>query len=338
MSDLAFGFMLPPLLFAPIPMERVWGGRSLARYYEKPLPPNVSVGESWEITDRPDAMSVVREGPFTGQSLRWLMEQHAGELLGDLAPHRGRFPWLVKLLDARETLSIQVHPPARLAAELGGEPKTEMWYVAVAEPGAKLYAGVRPGITRRHFEEAIRAGQAANCVNAFSVQAGDFLFLPSGRVHALGGGLMVFEIQQNSDTTYRVFDWNRLGSDGKPRALHIAESLACIDFEDHVVSILHAPVESGSTGSRVLLRDVLFRADLVDLAAESVHEPAPGVMTLVGVIEGQLCVRHDQGDVVARPGDFVLLPARRSEVKCVASVRSRLLCVEPGAGQSGKGA
>src|SRR5208282_2442170 len=138
------------------------------------------------------------------------------ELLGPGNQSR-RFPLLVKILDAQEKLSLQVHPPAPLAAKLGGEPKTEMWYIAAAKPGAELYAGLKRGVTRRQFEQAIRDATVAECFHRLQVRAGDALFLPSGRVHALGAGLVVFEIQQNSDTTYRVFDWDRVGLDGKPR-------------------------------------------------------------------------------------------------------------------------
>src|ERR1051325_8200816 len=152
-------------------------------------------------------------------------------LLGkDLAA--ARFPLLIKILDARETLSLQVHPPADRAAELKGEPKTELWYVAHADPGAELFVGLKRGVTRRQFEQKIASGNVAECFHHVPVKAGDAMFLPSGRVHALGGGLVIFEIQQNSDTTYRVFDWNRVDASGKARQLHVKESWECIDIID----------------------------------------------------------------------------------------------------------
>ena len=143
-----------------------------------------------------------------------------------------KFPLLIKILDAQEKLSLQVHPPADKAAQLSGEPKTEFWYVADAAPGAELFVGLKKGTTRAEFERKIKDGTVADCVQQIPVQKGDAMFLPSGRVHALGGGNVIFEIQQNSDTTYRVFDWNRVGLDGKPRELHIKESLASINFDD----------------------------------------------------------------------------------------------------------
>jgi mannose-6-phosphate isomerase len=132
-----------------------------------------------------------------------------------------RFPLLIKIIDARDTLSLQVHPPPQKAAELGGEPKTEMWYVARAAPGAELFVGLKRGVDRAEFERKLARHTVAGCIHRIPVQAGDAMFLPSGRVHALGAGIMLFEIQQNSDTTYRVFDWNRLDEHGQGRALHV---------------------------------------------------------------------------------------------------------------------
>ena len=145
--------MLYPLTFRPIFKERVWGGRELERLYHKPLPPGVPIGESWEISDRPGDVSVIANGPLAGKDLRWLMENHAADLLGDAKPQGGRFPLLIKILDAQDKLSLQVHPPAATAAALGGEPKTEMWYVAEAAPGAELYVGLKRGVTRAEFEQ-----------------------------------------------------------------------------------------------------------------------------------------------------------------------------------------
>src|ERR1017187_10953201 len=148
--------MLYPFTFLPIFKQRVWGGRELERLYHKPLPPRVPIGESWEISDRPGDVSIIANGPFAGKDLRWLMENHLRELLGNGRPQNGRFPLLIKILDAREKLSLQVHPPARKAAELGGDPKTEMWYIADAAPDAELYAGFKHGVTRAEFEKKIQ--------------------------------------------------------------------------------------------------------------------------------------------------------------------------------------
>ena len=208
---------LYPLTFHPIFKERVWGGRNLEQLYQKALPPQKPIGESWEISDRPGDASVIANGPLAGKDLRWLMERHAVELLGREKAGDERFPLLVKILDAQEKLSLQVHPPADKAAELGGEPKTELWYVADATPEAELFAGLKRGVTRTEFERKLADGTVAECFHRLAVEKSDVMFLPSGRVHALGAGSVIFEIQQNSDTTYRVFDWNRAGLDGRPR-------------------------------------------------------------------------------------------------------------------------
>src|SRR5688572_13030056 len=228
-----------PLTFKPIFQERIWGGRNLEMLYKKALPPVVRIGESWEISDRDDAQSIVQNGPLGGKTLRWIMERHERELLGTASTVNGRFPLLVKILDAEEKLSLQVHPPAHKAAALGGDAKTELWYIAEAKPGAELYVGLKSGETRQTFEARIRDGSVADCFHRVPVTKGDAMFLPSGRVHAIGAGLVIFEIQQNSDTTYRVFDWNRKDAAGKPRQLHVQESLECIDFDDISPEAIH---------------------------------------------------------------------------------------------------
>jgi len=172
--------MLYPLVFEPILKERVWGGRMLERAYGKVLPPEAPIGESWEISDRPGDASVIANGPLAGKDLRWLMECHGAEILGAAPSWRGRFPLLIKILDAREKLSLQVHPPAAKALALGGDPKTEMWYIAHAVPGAELFVGLKPGITRAEFERKLASGTVDACFHRVSVRAGDAMFLPSG--------------------------------------------------------------------------------------------------------------------------------------------------------------
>ncbi|MDQ6630206.1 MAG: class I mannose-6-phosphate isomerase, partial [Verrucomicrobiota bacterium] len=199
-----------PFIFKPIFKERIWGGRNLEKLYQKSLPPKIPIGESWEISDRPGDESVIANGVWAGKTLRWLMENYRAELLGNSQSEAPRFPLLIKILDAQEKLSLQVHPPAAKAAELGGEPKTEMWFIAKAAPGAELFVGLKRNVTRAEFETKIKNGTVADCFHRIKVKSGDAIFLPSGRVHAIGAGLIIFEIQQNSDTTYRVFDWNRL--------------------------------------------------------------------------------------------------------------------------------
>ncbi|MDB6139553.1 MAG: gmuF 2, partial [Verrucomicrobiaceae bacterium] len=206
------------------------------------LPDDRPYGESWELVDREKEQSVVAAGPLAGRTLHDLWTHQRAEIFGPAyAGHPAlRFPLLIKVLDCADDLSLQVHPPAAIAARLHGEPKTEMWYVAQAQPGARLYAGLKYGVSRDTFAASLADGSVADHVHSEAAAEGDSLFVPSGRLHALGGGLLIYEIQQNSDTTYRVFDWNRMGLDGKPRDLHVPESMQCIDFADVEPALLKA--------------------------------------------------------------------------------------------------
>ncbi len=321
--------MLYPLTFRPTFKQRVWGGRELERLYHKPLPPGVPIGESWEISERPDDVSVVANGPLAGKDLRWLMEEHGADLLGDAQPQGGRFPLLVKILDAQERLSLQVHPPAATASALGGEPKTEMWYVAQAAPGSELYVGLKRGVTRAEFERRIQDGTVAGCFHRVRVQAGDAMFLPSGRVHALGAGLVVFEIQQNSDTTYRVFDWNRLGLDGKPRELHIPQSLASIDFSDYEPSqVPRASARNGAHKLRPLVSDPLFTVVAQEASAGTSVALRPKKMQIIALLAGRAQVCDGAGQLALAAGQFCLVPASVSQAEVRAESAATFLRVE----------
>jgi mannose-6-phosphate isomerase len=238
------------------------------------------------------------------------MEHHPREMLGGAATSGGRFPLLVKILDAQDKLSLQVHPPASMAAALKGEPKTELWLVTATQPGAALYVGLKRGVTRADFERKIADGTVANCFHRHSVQPGDAMFLPSGRVHAIGAGNVVFEIQQNSDTTYRVFDWNRTGLDGRPRDLHVAQSLASIDFNDFEPALAGNATEMRGDASVRLLADCpIFGAELMTLRAGKACRPAPATLHILGVVSGALEIRSPTTRLALACGDFCLIPA-----------------------------
>src|SRR5205807_182539 len=219
------------------------------------------------------------------------------EIFGTL-PEAARFPLLIKLLDAQEKLSLQVHPSEKIAAKLGGESKTECWYVAAADAGAEGFVGFKKSITRQQFEKSLRAGSAADEVHTIRVKAGDAMFLPAGRFHAIGAGNLLVEIQQNSDTTYRVFDWNRLDKQGKPRQLHVEQALESIDFTDRQPQLLHPEGE-------LLVRHELFEIQKWNL--DSPREIAPrGQFAIVCCLTGSLrCA-----DVDLAPGGFFLMPAQ----------------------------
>ena len=323
--------MLYLLTFHPIFKERLWGGRNLERLYGKKLPATKPIGESWEISDRPGNASVIANGPLAGQNLRWLMEHHAGELLGDARALNGRFPLLIKLLDAQEKLSLQVHPPADKATALRGEPKTELWYIADAAPGAELLVGLKRGVTRGEFERKIRDGSVADCFHRVGVQSGDTMFLPSGRVHAIGAGLVIFEIQQNSDTTYRVFDWNRVGLDGQPRELHVAESLASIDFNDFEPGLAHGEFSGDANiQRRELVRGDLFTVESWQLAKGANSGLKPRTLQILASLSGQLRVQTKSCAVELSPGGFCLVPACLGDVTVYAENAASLLHVQAG--------
>ena len=319
-----------PLTFLPVFKERVWGSQNLERLYGKPLPPGACIGESWEITDRAEGVSVIANGACAGRTLRWLMEEHAADLLGTARLQSGRFPLLLKILDARERLSLQVHPPDTVASRLGGEAKTEMWYVADAQPGAELFAGLKTGSSRLEFERRIQDGTVADCVHRIPIKCGDAMFLPSGRLHALGAGSVIFEIQQNSDTTYRVFDWNRLGPNGQPRELHIERSLACIDFTDFAPGLVAAEWEErGQVQVRRLVTAVPFTVDEIRSSCPATCPARDGTATILAVLRGSLRVRGGTEEITLRAGGFCLLPACLSKPVIQLQQHSAILRVVP---------
>ena len=321
--------MLYPFTFHPIFKERVWGGREIERRYGKKLPSGVPIGESWEISDRPGDTSVIVNGPWAGKDLRWLMENHARALLGDAKPAgQNRFPLLCKILDAREKLSLQVHPPAKIAAELGGEPKTEMWWIADAAPGAELYVGLKHGVTRAELERKIGDGSVAECFHRLPVKAGDAMFLPSGRVHAIGAGIVLFEIQQNSDTTYRVFDWNRMGQDGRPRELHVAASLASMDFNDFEPTLVPGRFAGDEIKSRPLVNSPLFNVEALEMKTGAELNLKPRKLQIIAAVCGSAEINSGPTSVNLAAGQFCLVPASLTQTRVSAESDAAFLRVE----------
>jgi mannose-6-phosphate isomerase len=278
-------------------MERIWGGRHLESEFGKKLPAQKRIGESWEIVDRPEAQSIVRDGPLRGKKMHELWAHHRDEIFGD-SPDAPRFPLLFKLLDAHEKLSLQVHPPEKMASRLGGEPKSEFWYVAAANPDAELFLGFRESMTRDRFRKIVLDGTAADHVHTIRVKSGDATFLPAGRFHGIGAGNLLIEIQQNSDTTYRVFDWNRADREGKARELHIEQALQCIDFNDVRPQLLQPKGE-------LLLKNSLFEIEKWNL--DSPRKVARlGRCAIVCCLSGKItCTNVD-----IAPGEFFLVPAK----------------------------
>ena len=306
--------------FQPLYQERVWGGRALEGFAGRVLPVARPIGESWELVDRPEAQSVVRGGPWAGRTLRAVLAGHTAAIMGPRWPAERPFPILVKWLDCRERLSLQVHPPAALAPALHGEPKTENWFIADAEPGAALIVGLQPGVTRARFERAIAENTLEACVRRLPVAAGDSILVRSGTVHAIDAGSLILEIQQNSDTTYRVYDWGRVGLDGQPRQLHVRESLASILFEADGAP----PLVRAAEAPAVLADCAEFRLRREPLAAGATLRFAGGQQPrIVSVVAGRLRVGGEE----LRRGDNALLPCA-GEFAVTALEKSVVLVTE----------
>ncbi len=299
------------LRFEPLYQERVWGGRALEKSLGRKLPAGQPIGESWEIVDRPEAQSIVCSGALNAQSLRTVLTHHAADVMGPKWPAAKPFPLLVKWLDCHERLSLQVHPPAAVAGELGGEPKTENWYIAETAPDAELIVGLKRDVTREQFERAIVAQTLEACVHRFSVAAGDSILVRSGQVHAIDAGNLILEIQQNSDTTYRVYDWGRVGLDGLPRQLHVPQSLRSIDWADFEP----APVRAAPTSGTIADCEAFRIRRLVLGAGERVHLRAGEQPRLLSVVSGAVRASSENGNGSRTPasprvsrGGNVLLP------------------------------
>ena len=287
-----------PIVFEPLFMERVWGGRRLESLFGKHLPAGQRIGESWEIVDREEAQSVVHNDPLRGKTLNELWTEYREPVFGkSTVSSSPRFPILFKLLDAQERLSVQVHPPARVAGILKGEPKTEMWYVADTYLDSDIFAGLKKGVGRDDFESALHDGKVAEKIHRLPMSPGDAIFIPSGRIHAIGAGNVIVEVQQNSDTTYRVFDWNRLGLDGKPRELHINESMQSIDFDDI------EPAIAKPKGETVVNCDY-FHVEKWNLEGER-QAFDDGKFAIFTTLTGEVTC----GTGRFRPGDFFLVPS-----------------------------
>lgn len=302
-----------PLRFTPLFQHYLWGGRRLVELFGKPAPEGMVVAESWEVVDHGPAQSLVADGPLAGRSLQSLVQEYGRDLLGIHFPLE-QFPLLFKFLDAHQKLSVQVHPNDSQAARLVPPDlgKTEAWVIVHAEPHSRIYAGLRPGVDRQVLERHLAAGDAADCLHSFEANAGDCVFIPAGTVHALGAGLVVAEIQQSSNTTFRLFDWNRLGPDGQPRPLHIAAALEVIDFSTGPVMPV-APRPTHTPHVQRLVECDKFVLDRWHLAgAEAVG--GDGRLHLVAVLAGRVATKGNGVEGSLGAGQVMLLPAAAASI------------------------
>ncbi|HWP40848.1 MAG TPA: type I phosphomannose isomerase catalytic subunit [Tepidisphaeraceae bacterium] len=318
---------LYPLTFVPRLVEKIWGGRKLQTVLGKTLAPDQYIGESWELYDFPPGVvegtsgwvsAAVANGPLAGRTLHELIVEYGQAVHGDvpLLPPHGQFPILIKFLDAREDLSVQVHPDQEyVRTHADAHLKSEAWYVLQCEPGARILKGLVPGTTREQFRRAIDQGTVESLLQAIAVKEGDCYYLPSGTVHALGAGILVAEIQTPSDTTFRVFDFNRIDpGTGKPRKLHVEQALECIDFTgaiDRLARQKRSHVAGLHTTVTQLVNCPYFKIEKVRMI-EGIEEPIPYDEPVVWVMlcgEAQLSVADVKQPTIVRQGQTVLLPA-----------------------------
>lgn len=309
---------LYPLKFKPIYKDYLWGGRNLEKFGKK-LPEGV-VAESWEISCHPAGVSVISNGEFKSVSLPELIEKYSRQIVGNALPQKDidKFPLLMKLIDANDWLSVQVHPQDSYAQvhENGELGKHEMWYVLSAKPGAKLIYGVLPGVTRETFSQAIKENTIDRCLNYIEVFPGDALSIPAGLVHATGPGIVVAEIQQNSNTTYRIHDFNRVDKLGNKRPLHIEKALEVIDFNANTYKKKDAElrVNIGDSSSKTYkVANKYFIVELYQVHGE-VYELANGSRFYIYLfIEGEGEILYEGGSVKVRSGESFLIPASMGE-------------------------
>ena len=304
--------MIPDILpLKPYLCETVWGGRSLGEHYNKFLPPNIPIGESWEVSAYKDMESTVSDGPLAGQNLRDLVIKHGTEFLGvDIIDRYGtEFPMLIKLLDARQDLSIQVHPDDAYARaeNLGIYGKMEAWYILKSDNGRIAY-GLKDGVDKHSFESSIRENRVEDTIRFFDVQEGDVVFVPPGTVHALCENVMIYEVQQSSDLTFRIYDYNRPGTDGKPRELHIDQSLDVITFGTPTPEPQHWTDLPGATETHALLaKSEHFQFERFAPTTKTEHTYT--TFSALTVLSGQA---HLTDTCSAQTGETVFIPANRT--------------------------
>ena len=301
---------LYPLKFEPIYKQRIWGGQKLRYIFGKDLPEGQKIGESWELADLPNDKTVIANGELAGKTLAEVIKEYKNEIIGP-GRYPGPFPLLIKLLDAQDVLSLQVHPDEQACEKLGeGEPKTECWYIIYAEPDSYIYKGLKKDVTKSQFEEAIENGSVAELLTKVPVQTGQCHFLPAGTPHAIGPGLLIAEIQLSSDTTYRIFDWNRVDENGNPRQLHIKQSLESIHFNI-------SENELGFTTIGRLVNCEYFTVDKGHQAKSCEVLLSPDEMKIIIVLSGNGTIKSEEvAPVQFSQGDCILIPSSYEGVMC----------------------
>lgn len=307
-----------PLVFEPLFKPKPWGGRRLATLFDKPLPAGQPIGESWELVSLPGNESRVRDGPLAHAPLSELVQRWGSGLLGHAELVDGRFPLLIKFLDACEPLSVQVHPKPAPDDPTGWRPgiKHEAWYVIHAEPGAQLFIGLNPGVGPEDVARVANTPGMVKVLRAWDLEAGQCYYLPSGTLHALGAGVVVAEVQTPSDITYRAYDWNRVGLDGRPRELHIEQALRNIRY-DVTDDMIRQPAQRINGALTTVTRTAScarFVMDMVRLKAGCSQTIPSGQMRVWMIFAGSGRLSRDAYRCRFRKGDVLLIPADSSQI------------------------
>lgn len=312
-----------PLILKPIFKEKPWGGRRLETLLGKNLPPDVPIGESWELTIRPEGKSIIANGPLAGKTLF-----EACALFGISSFEDGRFPLLVKFIDAQDTLSVQVHPDDRyvsLHEDTLDSGKNEMWHILHAEPGSYIIMGLKEGVTRDDIRKALEDKSLKDCLNTVPVTEGDTFFIPAGTVHTIGRGIVLAEIQQNSDITYRLYDWGRVDNEGNPRELHIEKALDVINFSStDNKKIEETATYKGKNKETVLVDCPYFVSQLLEIS-EDVVQTVPDNFSILSILNGRLTIEFGREKITAVKGDTVFLPASPADYTLSPDIPSKIL-------------
>lgn len=310
--------MLYPLKFKSVYKDYLWGGTSFREVYGREVDSDV-IAESWDVACHKNGMSQVSNGILAGKTLEEIYDADPKALLGSSYENYGKFPLLIKLIDAKQRLSLQVHPEDAYAKanEKGELGKNEMWYVLSAEPGASLAIGLKDGVTKAQFAKAIEDGSLAEYVNEMPVEAGDVIDIPAGLLHAIQEGIMIAEVQQNSDTTYRVFDWNRLGADGKPRPLHVKQALDVIDFDQKIAKEKCHGKSSIIGESRLTqyIQNHYFGIDEITLKGNYLDSTELDHMMIYICLSGDFKLLWNGTETNLTAGETVLIPAELGQIE-----------------------
>lgn len=320
---------LYPIRFEPVYKNYIWGGNRISRLYNRPNAPE-RCAESWEIADRQDGMSIVSNGPLKGKSLRELMLSYRHEMCGK-SSEQYSFPLLIKLIDAEKRLSVQVHPNDFNAHICCGEPKTELWYVLKAESGAKIAAGLAEGTDEKSLRLALKNKNLQNIISLIPVKSGQAVYIPGGLVHSIGEGLLLLEIQQNSNTTYRLYDWDRTEQAGQPRELHIEKAIKAIEWNYSQPPVIEPVLISQEKGCSLwsILESPYFIVKKIDLSKSKEMFKDSASWQALFIVSGEVAVSGNGVSETCRPGSCILIPAVLDKYLIIPAEKSEIIITCP---------